>query len=372
MIHIIYNNFLLPNGNGMSTGGIQTYLQNLIEILDELHLPVCIHQRAEIDFEKEYRGHKVYGYKIIRDANENKHLLKRTLTNVSREKDAIIFACESCAVFNPKVPAIAIQHGISWDKPDDKNANGWRAKAIFLRKVFATIRISSRLNWLDHTICVDYNFVNWYKAQVAKPKCQFTVIPNFTEVLPLKPIKSNDIINIVFARRFFPYRGTRIFAQAINSILKEYPSVRVTVAGSGPDENFLREQLKNDNVQFIRYEAADSISIHKDKHIAIVPTTGSEGTSLSLLEAMGCGCAPVCTYVGGMSNIILDGFNGLMISPSAEELYLAIKRLLDNPLLMKTISQNAYDTAKISFNKTRWREKWIALIKDWVKGTNNE
>ena len=37
------------------------------------------------------------------------------------------------------------------------------------------------------------------------------------------------------------------------------------------------------NVHFISYKSNESLLIHLDKDIAVVPTVGSEGTSLSLL-----------------------------------------------------------------------------------------
>ncbi|WP_420491566.1 glycosyltransferase [Neobacillus drentensis] len=52
---------------------------------------------------------------------------------------------------------------------------------------------------------------------------------------------------------------------------------------------------------------------------------GSEGTSLSLLEAMAAKCAEIATNVGGMTNIILDNYNGLIINPDESELYLALE-----------------------------------------------
>lgn len=366
MIHIIYNNFLTPDGECFSVGGIQTYLKHLIAVLDDMRLSCCIHQRADVDFVKEYAGHVVYGYKIDKDARENKHLVKKALAKVNIQQDRVIFGCESCAVTNPGVPAIGIQHGVSWDKLDEKNKDGWRAQVIFLRKVLDTYDIIKRLSRLDNTVCVDYNFVNWFKAQIAFPKTRFTIIPNFTEILSSVPVKPKDKINIIFARRFFPYRGTRIFAEAISRILCEYGNVSVTIAGSGPDEEYLHEHIVGHNVNFIKYNSEESMKIHKDMHISVVPTTGSEGTSLSLLEGMGCGCVPICTYVGGMSNIVIDRYNGLIVRPESASIYSALKSLLDNPQMIPILANRAYETAKFSFNSSLWKKRWESVISDWL------
>lgn len=105
------------------------------------------------------------------------------------------------------------------------------------------------------------------------------------------------------------------------------------------------------NVSFISYKSSESLDIHADKHIAVVPTIGSEGTSLSLLEAMSAQCAVIASNVGGMTNIILDDFNGLMVNAGDSlDLYRAMKRLIDNPTVMNRLSENAYKTVKQAFS----------------------
>ncbi|MGR4357642.1 glycosyltransferase [Escherichia coli] len=84
---------------------------------------------------------------------------------------------------------------------------------------------------------------------------------------------------------------------------------------SGP-EQYLVDELKKEypnSVYQTSYKSEDSIHFHQQYDIAIVPSIGSEGTSLSLLEAMSAKCLVIATDIGGMTNIILDGFNGRMI-----------------------------------------------------------
>lgn len=193
-------------------------------------------------------------------------------------------------------------------------------------------------------VCVDYNYVNWYRSLESQRKVKLSVIPNFTAIPKCQIKPENGAVKIIFARRLVNYRGTRLFGVVAKRLSQEYGErVDITIAGEGPDKVWMEEKLNGcENVHFITYTSEESLTIHADKHIAVVPTTGSEGTSLSLLEAMSAHCAVVCTNVGGMTNIVLDHYNGLMINPEEGELYDALTTLIRdkairNQLADKTI-----------------------------------
>ena len=198
-------------------------------------------------------------------------------------------------------------------------------------------------------------------------KTKMATIPNFAPLF--QPVdKPENTINIMFARRFVPFRGTRVFGEAIKKILTEYANVNVTLAGWGPDESWLHEQLDEfgDKVLFTSYKSEDSFIIHSNKHIAVVPTVGSEGTSLSLLEAMSSHCAVIGSDVGGITNIIIDGYNGLLIpAGDSNRLYEAIKYLIDNPDKRINMANNGYDTIMNGFSFDIWKTKWLRTIKDY-------
>ena len=98
-----------------------------------------------------------------------------------------------------------------------------------------------------------------------------------------------------------------------------------------------------------------------------MPTVGSEGTSLSLLEAMAAGCAVICSNVGGMTNIILDGYNGLMVNPDENSFYEGICELIDNNELREEIASNGKKTVEKAFSLDRWNKKWKTTILNGFK-----
>jgi len=222
-------------------------------------------------------------------------------------------------------------------------------------------------------VCVDYNFLNWYRTYlVAGPPGRNWVIPNFAPIASSEQIKIRDhddkTTRILFARRFCEFRGTRIMAEAAKSILVDHPNVEFTFAGEGPDEKWLKETFDDESrVKFLKYFPEEALDIHLRHHVAVVPSLASEGTSLSVAEAMGAGCAVLATDVGGITNMIIDGYNGLLVPPIVSELNAALEKIIENPPLMKQLGANAYDIASKSFSLSKWQAHWSELIEAIVK-----
>lgn len=364
--HIIYFNYLNPDGNGMSIGGIQTYIANLIPVLNECGYQVTVYQRSNLDFHKQLPNCDVFGIGHPRNhcPEVAKAILKKALSQIEIDKDLLIYGCETCITSSVPCRTIAIQHGILWDVPSSEHYSSIQYFKHYIGKCRAAWKIIQRVSKVDSLVCVDNNFINWHKAVTPYPKINHIVIPNFTEVPSEQPAKSNDMIHIIFARRFFIHRGTRLFGNVVVRLLNDYQNVKITIAGTGPDADYLHQQLDAfPQVCFTTFSSQDSLSIHKGMDIAVIPTIGSEGTSLSLLEAMASGCAPICTNVGGMTNIVLDGYNGLMITPNEEALYQALSTLINDAELRSKLQKNAYQTAKDAFSLTIWEKKWTKLIK---------
>lgn len=363
--YIIYYNYLNPDGEGMSIGGIQTYITNLIPVLRQCGYDVTIYQCSRKDFHKVLDDCDIYGVAMQGNYGPRvaKALLDAALPHIDLKNDLLLYGCETCITQKVPCRTIAVQHGIFWDVPLTKKLSKMQYLKRYVKKCITAWKTTQRVSKVDQLVCVDNNFINWHRAVTPYPEVRHIFIPNFTAIPPEKPSKEHDGINIIFARRFFIHRGTRLFANVMARLLKEHQNINVTIAGTGPDADYIHGKLDGfGNVQFTTFSSQESLAIHKDKDIAVVPTTGSEGTSLSLLEAMASGCAVVCTNVGGMTNIILNKYNGMMISPDEEELYRALTSLIEDAALRKRLQDNAYTCAKEAFSLRRWQEAWKEVI----------
>lgn len=362
--HILYVNYLSPDGERLTVGGIQTYITNLSELLKEMGYQVKIYQRSLKRFQTLISNNEVFGVpgSSPRAKSIGKELFSECRKHFDTDNDILIFGSDDYICDTDGIPFIAIQHGITWDIPQD-----WNKAYGLLKKFYRGCLVISRVEKSSLLVCVDNNFINWYRAFVAKPAVKMVNIPNFSEIAPEYEKPNDGKVRIMFARRFFPYRGTRIFAEAVKRLLSEFDNLEITFAGEGPDGKWLRGKFENDlNVKFITYSSEDSLKVHADKDIAVVPTLGSEGTSLSLLEAMSCQCAVVCTNVGGMTDLVLNGFNGFIVNPDVDSIYQSLRNLIKDSSLRKMCASNGYLIVKECFSKEKWGSRWREVFEKYI------
>jgi glycosyltransferase involved in cell wall biosynthesis len=350
-------------------GGVETYIRHLSNLAVELGLRPHVFQPAERAFTVEIDSVKVSGHAITHlDAESQKRVIFEEIVKRSGDDDIIVFGADHHSVRTERPRTISIQHGIDWDLPvSPRNRVVWLAPEERMRREHNR-RIKRAIRYFENcrnTVCVDHNFPNWYRATTGRSiDGNVWVIPNFgVPAAPEQLHRNNDVLRVLFARRFEPYRGTRVMAAAVESVLAARANIHVTFAGEGPDDAYLREKFGGcPRVRFTVYDQRESMGIHLAHDVAVIPSLGSEGTTLSAAEAMGAGCAVIASAVGGLTNMILDGYNGLLITPRSEDLAAAILRLADDAALRESLARRGYDTATQCFSIEKWKQNWTSVL----------
>lgn len=359
-------------------GGIQTYIKNLAEICAKAGYETTIVQihRTYTTFDSA----KIDGYRIIKVPIKKILFVKslqKTFNKIYRQYNTpntlFILGTDQMNIKSKYKNVITIQHGIAFDFPGTtiKGFFGKTKQLQLIKKITSCIKNVKRLYYTPNTVCVDYNYYNWFRTLgTIYPEKRISIILNYSqncithEELEEKLRKHSDVIKIVFARRFVEYRGTLIFKNIIKKLLQEGYPIDVTFAGNGPLKTSIEQEFKGyENVHITNFHSHESIDFHKKYDIAVVPTIFSEGTSLSLCEAMASGCLPIATHVGGMTNMIIDNYNGYLCYPSEESLYDTLKHVLSlSKNEFNSIVKNSYNSYSTSFCKERWEKQWLTLI----------
>ena len=187
-VAIIYYNFLDRHGIEQKIGGVETYLWNLARLILEQGGEPVLFQSAETAFERQVGDITVIGVTstgLLRK-NIRKDLFKAAMSHINLGKDILIFGADhaSVQVRNPK--CISIQHGVSWDLPARFLRGGTMGKLplpSMLQKRWIAFRAKRYFTNCLNRVCVDYNFLNWYRTQtVDEPEGNIWIIPNFVKI----------------------------------------------------------------------------------------------------------------------------------------------------------------------------------------------
>lgn len=353
-----------------SVGGVQTYIRDLVDLGSSAGFEAEIWQISEKDESSGIsRAVKVIGVPV----KTNQRLLKKALSTLFGKEDRIVVSTDQMDARSNDARVIQIQHGIAFDGNFLTKLPGFLGRIEIFRRMERMARAwinVKRLRHVPNTVCVDYNFFNWIRTlSDIPPALNVRVIPNYasqkiSEQEFRARLNENRRDRIIFARRFVEYRGTIIFANTAEKLLREFPQITITFAGDGPLKGDLEKRFgKESRVSFACFTPDESVSFHKKFDIAVVPTISSEGTSLSLLEAMSAGCFPIATHVGGLTNILIDGYNGLMCSPRETSLLDVCRKALTCPIEdFFRMRLEAYNTAVFGFSSGIWKKRWEELL----------
>lgn len=354
-------------------GGVQTYTRDLCLLAAEKGYNTAIYQFADDQSDADDCFDGIEFHIRHKDRKDNQPLFDSIYAEQNGPDTLFVVATDQMDIKTKASNVIVIQHGIAFDNPVE---GGFWSKTRFLQHLNKLLRGSKnvrRLYWSRNTVGVDYNYFNWVRTLgMIYPEKRYRVIPNYSsgkiskeELLEKLDKQATEKKKcIVFARRFCSYRGTIIFANCVERLLPLYPEAEFTFAGGGElKEEIERRFVNNPRVHITSFEAPESIEFHKRYDVAVVPTIYSEGTSLSLLEAMSAGCFPIATHVGGMTNILLDSYNGLLCYPNEEGVYNALVKALDmDGKEFRKVVENAYDSATEAFSLQQWKGKWSEFI----------
>lgn len=103
--------------------------------------------------------------------------------------------------------------------------------------------------------------------------------------------------------------------------------------------------------------------------VYLMPTTRQEGLPLTILEAMANGLPVIASDIGGISQVIEDGGDGLLVKPGdVSELISAIRILKDNEDMRIQLSNAARKTIEDRYSKERMVDETLAVFSSVMQG----
>lgn len=354
--------FFDDQGGAVIPGGAERYVIDLLRIIHERYgFSTAIFQRSSNNelWHRQYDSIDVYGLPVKGKSNYLNYFFHNFVQ------------CQHLTIYNTldlarplcNRKSIGISHGVYWDNPTRRKTSKMRMIDSFL---------AGLIN-VDRVVSVDTNTINFFRgfgdANLVTSKCRY--IPNYADetFFSNRYKGGGNPIVITYPRRVYDARGYDFFDAAARYALSKYDNLEFHIIGQIHDEAHAAKvaslcQQYPGKIFARTVNFADMYLVYRDSDIVIVPTKFSEGTSLSVIEAMASNCCVITTNVGGLPNLIIDGFNGLLCEPLESAIIAGLDRLLGDEALRRTICENARATAEQAFSKQLWDTKWLSVVEE--------
>jgi glycosyltransferase involved in cell wall biosynthesis len=129
----------------------------------------------------------------------------------------------------------------------------------------------------------------------------------------LKVPKSAFIFGTI--ARLDPIKNHIMLIRAFAELCKNHNNLYLVIIGDGPMMNELRMLIADLNIE--NNIVLTGFIVEPQKYLLVMDVfllpSFSEGTSMTLLEAMACGIAPIVTNVGGNPEIVENDVSGLIV-----------------------------------------------------------
>lgn len=152
-------------------------------------------------------------------------------------------------------------------------------------------------------------------------------------------------------------------------LFRDYPEWEFVIVGYNKNGHWLeRMQSLSKGIPNIRFEGFQDPLPYQLESSIFCLTSSYEGWPMVLVEAIQCGTVPIAfNSFASVTDIIDNGRNGILIEPfSIKEYEKGLRRLMDNPALLKQMSEYAQqDIEKYSVENVV--DKWEKLFKECTK-----
>ncbi|GAB1452031.1 hypothetical protein MASR2M47_20870 [Draconibacterium sp.] len=198
---------------------------------------------------------------------------------------------------------------------------------FYLRRFFYSKKIVNAITISNRTT---QSYINYYKTQnytqivngrkIPLPSAEFEQVKESIDNIR---VKSKYIF--LHVGRCAQVKNQEMLVKVFNRLIDEGKSVALLIIGDGFDST-IGDELKtiaSDMIFFLGQK--QNVADYYLNSDAFCLSSFYEGMPITLIEAFACGCTPICTPVGGISDSIENGITGFLSkSISADEYYKSI------------------------------------------------
>lgn len=208
---------------------------------------------------------------------------------------------------------------------------------------------------------------NYLKEAFENQGYQVQLIPNiipiadytFKERQQLQP-------KLLWVRAFDNIYNPEMAIEVLRIMINKYPKAELCMVGPVKDESFNNTQLLVRKYGLEKKVIFTGVLTKKEWHQLaeefdiFINTTNIDNTPVSVMEAMALGLPVISTNVGGMSCLIEDNQDGILVNPKDTQAMVdAICRLIENPnIAMELVKQARKKVEQMDWSvvKNHWNK----------------
>ncbi|MGD9160757.1 MAG: glycosyltransferase [Desulfobacteraceae bacterium] len=348
-----------------SGGGPENIILKSVELIDagRFWFGVCYLRKKDVNIfniAKLYEGKEYHFFELSGGAVDFK-LLKSLAKLIKKYQIDILHA------HDPKTYVYA--YLLRFMFPDLKlvsTLHGWIHRRA--RSFFYAIVANLVLKRFDSVIAVSSKLL---KQAVRSGIPNTQLIHNAIDTDEWKPnpasaCKGSTPFIIAYIGRLSREKGPLDFVKVAKGIIEKDKFCRFVVAGDGPMLETTKQYVEELGLMSYfdfkgQITQKDMPSFYRGIDL-VLSTSHTEGMPVTLLEALASGIPVVATNVGGVGELIIDGYNGLLTEKKdIESLISSVLLLKNKPELAESFRQNGRDIVKKNFSYLRWAEKMESM-----------
>jgi glycosyltransferase involved in cell wall biosynthesis len=164
-----------------------------------------------------------------------------------------------------------------------------------------------------------------------------------------------DVFTILCVGRLTKAKGQHVLIEACSMLRDKGKNFKLVMVGHGPDELSLKATVKelglDNHVVFTGAQNQLQVAQWYSVSDAFVLPSFAEGVPVVLMEAMASKVPCVTTRITGIPELIRDGIEGILVTPSdAYELSDAIASLMEDQSLCFELAEAAYTTVSKKYD----------------------
>jgi glycosyltransferase involved in cell wall biosynthesis len=205
-----------------------------------------------------------------------------------------------------------------------------------------------------------------------------SIIPNGVDTLLFHPTPNlrKSVFNLrqqhciqngkmlLYVGRLVREKGCDILIDAFKTLNHDTPGTSLIIVGEGPLKQSLMNKVHQlglqNHIHFMGFvDQQTLVALYKSADVLVIPSL-YEPFGIVALEGMASGAPVVSSDVGGLSEVVENGFTGLKVPPGdPDSLVSAIRQVLEVPSLSGFLKINGYEYVLKRYNWDLVAEKTV-------------